>query len=123
SRPLASRSGSHAHHCGEGVTRRARLVRARRPWYRRRRRGGGSRRGRGTRRQRGRDMRRRTGTAKRRGERAPRCVATLIGLTIMGGCAAGPEAPEEDPLVERGREIFFNETFAGNGRTCATCHR
>jgi len=22
-----------------------------------------------------------------------------------------------------GREIFFNETFAGNGRTCGTCHR
>lgn len=26
-------------------------------------------------------------------------------------------------LVARGREIFHNETFAGNGRTCGTCHR
>jgi hypothetical protein len=25
-------------------------------------------------------------------------------------------------LVNKGRELFFNETFAGNGRTCGTCH-
>ena len=25
-------------------------------------------------------------------------------------------------LIERGRQIFNHETFAGNGRTCATCH-
>ena len=25
-------------------------------------------------------------------------------------------------LVEKGRDIFFNETFDGNGRTCGTCH-
>jgi cytochrome c peroxidase len=25
-------------------------------------------------------------------------------------------------LVARGEAIFFNETFAGNGRTCGTCH-
>jgi mono/diheme cytochrome c family protein len=25
--------------------------------------------------------------------------------------------------VGRGRALFFNETFAGNGRTCGTCHR
>jgi cytochrome c peroxidase len=28
-----------------------------------------------------------------------------------------------DPLVRRGAQLFFNETFAGNGRTCGTCHR
>ncbi len=28
-----------------------------------------------------------------------------------------------DDLVAKGREIFFNETFDGNGRTCGTCHR
>lgn len=28
-----------------------------------------------------------------------------------------------DPLVARGAEVFFNETFDGNGRTCGTCHR
>jgi hypothetical protein len=26
-------------------------------------------------------------------------------------------------MIAKGREIFFNETFAGNGRTCGTCHR
>ena len=28
-----------------------------------------------------------------------------------------------DTLVEQGRSLFFNETFDGNGRTCASCHR
>jgi hypothetical protein len=28
-----------------------------------------------------------------------------------------------DPLVARGAQLFFNETFGGNGRTCGTCHR
>ena len=28
-----------------------------------------------------------------------------------------------DPLVEQGESLFFNETFAGNGRSCGTCHR
>jgi hypothetical protein len=28
-----------------------------------------------------------------------------------------------DPLVRRGAKLFFEETFAGNGRTCGTCHR
>jgi cytochrome c peroxidase len=28
----------------------------------------------------------------------------------------------DDPLVQRGAHLFFNETFAGNGRTCGTCH-
>jgi mono/diheme cytochrome c family protein len=26
-------------------------------------------------------------------------------------------------LIARGQDIFVNETFRGNGRTCATCHR
>jgi hypothetical protein len=32
--------------------------------------------------------------------------------------------PKKKPidLVEKGRDIFFNETFDGNGRTCGTCH-
>ena len=25
-------------------------------------------------------------------------------------------------LIEKGRRLFMNETFKGNGRTCATCH-
>jgi cytochrome c peroxidase len=31
--------------------------------------------------------------------------------------------PPGDPLVEKGRRLFFAETFGGNGRTCGTCHR
>jgi cytochrome c peroxidase len=27
-----------------------------------------------------------------------------------------------DPLVRRGSQLFFAETFGGNGRTCGTCH-
>jgi mono/diheme cytochrome c family protein len=37
-------------------------------------------------------------------------------------CSVPPPDPQQ-ALVERGRELFFNETFAGNGRTCGTCHR
>ena len=31
-------------------------------------------------------------------------------------------SPSTDP-ISKGRVIFFNETFKGNGRTCGTCHR
>ena len=31
-------------------------------------------------------------------------------------------ATEIERLVSLGEELFLNETFAGNGRTCATCH-
>ncbi|MGZ8955375.1 MAG: hypothetical protein ACXW0Q_11920 [Methylovulum sp.] len=36
-----------------------------------------------------------------------------------------PPPPKQvgDPLVIKGRELFFKETFNGNGRTCGTCHR
>ncbi len=29
---------------------------------------------------------------------------------------------DEGSLINRGRELFFNEQFSGNGRTCGTCH-
>lgn len=37
--------------------------------------------------------------------------------------AIGPEIVAVRGLVAQGRTIFFNEQFAGNGRTCGTCHR
>ena len=49
-----------------------------------------------------------------------RIVAILACLTVVTAC---PKRPPEPSLVERGRTIFFNETFDGNGRTCGTCHR
>ena len=35
---------------------------------------------------------------------------------------AGTSLSVLQTLVEDGEEIFFNETFDGNGRTCGTCH-
>jgi mono/diheme cytochrome c family protein len=32
-----------------------------------------------------------------------------------------PPDPDEE-LIAKGKEIFFNETFNGNGRTCGSCH-
>ncbi|MCH8073973.1 MAG: hypothetical protein IIA09_18735, partial [Proteobacteria bacterium] len=31
--------------------------------------------------------------------------------------------PDPPTLVEQGEQIFLNEEFAGNGRTCGSCHR
>jgi cytochrome c553 len=53
-------------------------------------------------------------------------------LAALGVVAAGlpacqsiaPPAPADPQavLVDKGRRLFFNETFNGNGRTCGTCH-
>jgi len=42
-------------------------------------------------------------------------------LSAVSACVSIP-SPSND-LVPKGRDIFFNETFKGNGRTCGTCHR
>ena len=54
--------------------------------------------------------------------RARAVLVTLACLVALVGCPPKPP-PSEPDLVQRGREIFFNETFSGNGRTCGTCHR
>ena len=57
-----------------------------------------------------------------------RCLEAAIGLgvsVLLAACQPMPPAPPPDPqavLVEKGRRIFFDETFNGNGRTCGTCH-
>ena len=55
---------------------------------------------------------------------------TSLGADLTGGLfrtlfAPSPQAGklDIDELVEVGEELFANETFDGNGRTCATCHR
>lgn len=48
-------------------------------------------------------------------------VLALVCLAALYGCPPPPE-PEPD-IITRGRDLFFNETFEGNGRTCGTCHR
>jgi len=53
-----------------------------------------------------------------------RAILCGLGLVALAGCPA--PMPPDDPeaaLIARGRNIFFNETFDGNGRTCGTCHR
>lgn len=46
----------------------------------------------------------------------------LVALAFWQTPESGPSDPQA-ALIAKGREIFFNETFAGNGRTCGTCHR
>lgn len=48
----------------------------------------------------------------------------LISLFFIACVSSMKTAPTPtDPRIARGRDIFFNETFGGNGRTCGTCHR
>jgi len=44
----------------------------------------------------------------------------LASITLL---ISGCEDPPPPTLEEIGEQIFLNETFSGNGRTCATCHR
>ncbi len=49
----------------------------------------------------------------------------LVSVVMFLGCApnsyVGKPSPQE-ALVTKGRLLFFNETFNGNGRVCASCH-
>lgn len=51
----------------------------------------------------------------------------LVAVAVVGSaasCAGTPDPVDaKAQLVERGRQLFFSETFNGNGRTCGTCHR
>src|SRR5262245_13024406 len=52
-----------------------------------------------------------------------RTLSAALAVALAACVQQPPPTPEPPSLVDRGREIFFNETFNGNGRTCATCHR
>ncbi|HEY7723716.1 MAG TPA: hypothetical protein VH880_00165, partial [Anaeromyxobacteraceae bacterium] len=49
------------------------------------------------------------------------CVPALATLLACPRPPLPPPDPQAE-LVERGRKIFFTETFGGNGRTCGSCH-
>ena len=50
-------------------------------------------------------------------------VFMIVAISISA-CKMPPEPnPEPPTLVELGEQIFLNERFSGNGRTCGTCHR
>jgi len=46
----------------------------------------------------------------------------LAAASLLAACNSMPPDPES-ALIAKGRDIFFNETFNGNGRTCGSCHR
>lgn len=51
-------------------------------------------------------------------------IALFISLFLLLPACKKPSQPASEPtLVEKGEQIFLNETFGGNGRTCGTCHR
>jgi len=52
-----------------------------------------------------------------------RIVVVVLVALPLGSCVVTPVPPSRDKLIARGRDIFFKETFDGNGRTCGTCHR
>ena len=52
-----------------------------------------------------------------------RLVLIVILAALLPACSASLPSPDpSDSLVARGRSLFFDETFNGNGRTCGTCH-
>ncbi|MDH3213734.1 MAG: hypothetical protein OEM05_14735 [Myxococcales bacterium] len=53
--------------------------------------------------------------------RALRALLATVSI-LVAGCKSPAPTPQEE-LIVRGEQIFFNETFDGNGRTCGTCHR
>jgi hypothetical protein len=57
-------------------------------------------------------------------KRAAVICLPLVLLAVLGppGCKTAPPPDPQSQLIAKGRDIFFNETFAGNGRTCGTCH-
>lgn len=55
-------------------------------------------------------------------ERATARTLSLLAIPLMiAACSRPTPAPES--LIDKGERLFLNETFAGNGRTCGTCHR
>lgn len=50
-------------------------------------------------------------------------VVLLSGLQALTSCQSVSPPDPEQALIAKGRALFFDETFDGNGRTCGTCHR
>ena len=50
-------------------------------------------------------------------------AAYIVYTSALSAWPPPEPIPAGDPLVAKGRELFFKETFDGNGRTCGTCHR
>ena len=59
-----------------------------------------------------------------RASHEPRRKPAAPVASLLGPRVAFADTPFNslDPLIAQGANLFFNETFAGNGRTCGTCH-
>jgi cytochrome c peroxidase len=57
-------------------------------------------------------------------EQGPAQQTRFVSLPPTSAYARGitPFRYPNSNLINQGRELFFNETFGGNGRTCGTCH-
>jgi cytochrome c553 len=49
-------------------------------------------------------------------------IATALIAGTLFSWQGATAAESGQNLVARGRQLFFQETFSGNGRTCGTCH-
>jgi len=52
-----------------------------------------------------------------------RSSLSVLAVAALAACETLPPPPPDVVLAQTGEQIFFNETFSGNGRTCGTCHR
>lgn len=57
------------------------------------------------------------------GQTAPSVTGDCVAGDTSVRCKLSDEVESLDPLVRRGAQLFFKETFGGNGRACGTCHR
>ncbi len=64
-----------------------------------------------------------SGDTSRRYPRRLTTWASVAGGLSLAACQSQPPVDPEMARIARGRQVFFNETFGGNGRTCGTCHR
>jgi hypothetical protein len=46
----------------------------------------------------------------------------MTGWLTLDAVDPAAQLETESELIARGKELFFNERFNGNGRTCGTCH-
>jgi hypothetical protein len=49
-------------------------------------------------------------------------IIAFINIWIASCGSSGSDTDPQSRLINRGKELFFKETFNGNGRTCGTCH-
>ncbi len=49
-------------------------------------------------------------------------AAVCVSVFALASCQTLPPPDPQAKLIAKGRDLFLNETFEGNGRTCGSCH-